>query len=265
MIRIRVSSLPFYLDCPRRAAAGVFNYQIKGAGFSVNKYPPGVAAAIGQGAHAGAQHIVDRMCHLGRPAELGQAQEAGIVQYKKAVTEGAMYDDITPNNNAAEKQIQTITRSYYYEIAPGLNVEGLATEKALKAKLGEATITGHLDFNTPAMIRDLKTGRVASFIAQLGGYSLLKRSNGGQAGGLAIDFCPRVRIDKPYPGASTVNYNLQLAESTAFQIIKKMIRDIKEFEETGDPWAFAANPKSMLCNPKYCSCYKTDFCPLGGI
>jgi hypothetical protein len=28
----------------------------------------------------------------------------------------------------------------------------------------------------------------------------------------------------------------------------------------GDPWAFAANPSSMLCSAKFCPAYGSDFC-----
>lgn len=264
MIKIRVSALPFYLDCPRRAAAGLFNYLIQQAGHSIPAYPPGVAALVGRSAHAGARYIVDAMHTMGKRPGLDHAQETGIVEYRKDVEDGVSYDSVTPNNNHAEEQLQILVQSYYHEIAPKLNVDGLKTEKGKKAQLGDALITGTLDFCTPRDIRDLKTGREASFIAQLGGYSLLDKSNGGTAAIVAVDFTPRVHIAKPYPGAKTIVYDKAIAESTAYNIIKKIVRDAGEFIETGDPWAFSANPKSMLCGPKYCSCYKTSFCKLGG-
>jgi len=265
MIRIRISALPYYLDCPRRAAAGLFNFQIKLAGHNIPAYPPQVSALVGRGAHAGARHIVDTMHTMGDRPKLDNAQEIAIVEFRKDVEEGIQYDTVTPNNNHAEEQLQILTQSYYHEIAPGLDVEGLKTEKSYKASFGQADITGHIDFCTPREIRDLKTGREASFIAQLGGYSLLDKSNRGTAANLYVDFTPRVPISKPYPGAKTFCYDKAIAENTAYNIIKKIVRDANEFIETGDPWAFSANPKSMLCGPKYCSCYKTSFCNLGGL
>lgn len=265
MIKIRVSALPFYLDCPRRAAAGIFNFQLLQAGYRIPKYPPGVAAAVGHGAHASARYIIDEKGKSGNLPPLDYAQGNGIDEYRQHIEAGVMYDGVTPNNNDAEDQIQTLARSYYYEIAPRIDAQGVVTEHKLKARCGDAEITGTLDLDLPETVRDLKTGRYASFVAQVGGYSLLKRSNHSLPKGLFIDYLPRTRVDKPYPGASSIEYPLPLAENTAMNIIKKIIRDVKEFEETGDPWAFSANPKSMLCNPKYCSCYGSKFCELGGV
>lgn len=265
MIKIRISALPFYLDCPRRAAAGLFNYQMKLAGFDVPKYPPLVSGAVGHGAHAGASYIVDTLSTRGFLPKLDNAAEYAIVEYRKEIEDGIRYDPITPNNNDAEEQLQVLARSYYHEIAPKLDVTGIRTERKFQAQMGQdALITGRLDYCTPRQIRDLKTGREGSFIAQLGGYSLLNKSNAGTADQLLVDFTPRVAVSKPYPGAKSINYILAIAEETAYNVIKKIVRDANEFIETGDPWAFSANPKSMLCNPKYCSCYGTAFCKLGG-
>lgn len=266
MIKIRISALPFYLDCPRRAAAGLFNFQMKLAGYDIPKYPPQVSAAVGHGAHAGAGYIVDTLSTRGVLPRLDNASEFAIVEYRKEIEEnGVQFDLVTPNNNHAEEQLQILARSYYHEIAPSLDVSGIRTEKKFTANMGQdAIITGRLDYCTPREIRDLKTGREASFIAQLGGYSLLNRSNQGTADRLIVDYTPRVAVSKPYPGAKTIEYILGIAEETAYNIIKKIVRDANEFIETGDPWAFSANPKSMLCSPKYCTCYNTEFCKLGG-
>lgn len=266
MIKIRVSNLPFYLDCPRRCSVNLFWREIKEAGFKVKWTPKGISAAVGSGLHGAAGYIVNSIIHDGNKGKLEDATEQGIMSLKEALEEGAEYDNTTPNNNHAEKQIITLSRSYYHEVAPRLNLNNPSIEQNIKAKLDEDTIiSGTPDLADEKQIRDLKTGRESSYHAQVGGYSLLRKSNNKpRPDELSIDFCPRVPIKKPYPGAYTIQYDVTFSEEFAFNIIRIIKRDIDNFLRTGDPWAFPPNPKSMLCGEKYCKAYKTNFCRLGG-
>jgi hypothetical protein len=268
MIKIRISSLPYYTDCPRRASINLFRHEIEAAGFALKQTLPGIATAVGTGTHAAAHAMHESILSAGHAGDLSKATEAGIASFKDEIKEGVDYDETTPNNNHAEKQLITLTRSYYHEIIPALDLdkESAVFEKTLQAKLdAETVISGTPDVADAVQIRDLKTGKGTSFEAQTGGYSLLRKSNGSkQPRKLVIDFVPRTPIQKKYPGAHSITYDVNFAEYYAWNIIQTIKRDIERFQQTGDPWAFMPNPKSMLCGQKYCHAYGTNYCKLGG-
>jgi len=268
MIKIRISSLPYYTDCPRRASVNLFRRDIESAGFVLKQTLSGIAAAVGTGAHAAAHAMHESLLTAGNAGDLKNATDAGIASFKDEIGDGVDYDETTPNNNHAEKQLTTLARSYYHEIIPVLNLdkESAVFEKTLSAALdAETLISGTPDVADAAQIRDLKTGKETSFEAQTGGYSLLRKSNGNKKPRtLAIDFLPRTPIQKKYPGAHSIIYDVDFAEYYAWNIIKTIQRDIERFLKSGDPWAFMPNPKSMLCGAKYCHAYGTNYCKLGG-
>jgi len=266
MIRIRCSGLPMYLDCPRRSACNLFDDQIADAGFHISKRPVGVAAAVGTGTHDGAAYIAENLIRTESRGKLEHATERAIVKYRDQIAAGVEFDDTTPNNNHAEKQISTLTRSYFHEIAPRLNLVNGEVEQYLKAQINNFMVSGHVDLADDRQVRDLKTGRVGSYHAQVGGYSLVRRSNGAPAPTeIFIDYLPRVPISKPYPGAAVQEYNVSVCEKAAFETIKIIQRDVNNFISSGgNEWAFPANPKSSLCSPRYCAAWGSDFCALGG-
>jgi hypothetical protein len=265
MITIRISSLPYYLDCPRRAACNMFRTEIQNAGFNIKYALSGISAAVGTGTHAAAHCICDSLVRSGERGDLAAAQEVGIIEFRDAAARGVEYDTTTPNNNHAEQQIIILSRSYYHEIAPVLNLQDPEFETKMTARLDEETIiSGKPDISDARQIRDTKTGRETSFHAQLGGYSLLKKSNKKpRPEKLLIDYLPRVPLAKKYPGAYTKELELNFSEYYAWNIIQTIKRDIAAFMKAGDPWAFMPNPKSMLCGPRYCHAFGTDFCQLG--
>jgi len=70
-------------------------------------------------------------------------------------------------------------------------------------------------------------------------------------------------VSKPVPIAP--------AETAATNIIRHIEGDLRTFREgdparrilPGDPWSFVANPASILCSPKYCPAFGTQFCREG--
>lgn len=267
MIYIRASILPMYFDCPRRSASQLFGREVESFDYKLKWVPKGIAAIVGTAAHESAGHVVDNLVDRGDRGKLGDATEKGIVRYRQEFEKGAEFDDTTPNNNHAEKQIGMLARSYFHEIAPGLDLVSVEREIKLKAQVDRDTvISGHIDYNSEETIRDLKTGRPGGYLSQLGGYSLLRNSNGyNKAGALYIDHLPRTPIAKAYPGARVIRADRFLCEEAAYSVIVAIQNSYNDFMKSGKAWAFPANPKSMLCNPKYCRAYDTKFCKLGGL
>ena len=220
-MNIRCSALPFYCDCPRKAAAGLFWKEIKTAGFKIPYVKKQVSAHIGAGVHAGAETLLKESIKTGIKLSLGNSIDSSMQAYRKEIYEGVQFDDITSNNNEAEKQIQILMRSYYYEVYPKKDLTNALIECEMQAQDGEFLLTGHSDFINDIEIEDLKTGRVSNYAAQNGGYSLLHRSRTGKtAKRLVVDFCQRTHLSKNYPGAAQQEYNVYTSEKYAFNIIK---------------------------------------------
>lgn len=267
MLKIRASALSYYLDCPRREAAKLFWREVRDAGFNLPwRYKLGIAAAIGSGSHAGVEFALNNTIETGAPGKVEDLIEIAISNFKGEITdaEGADYDDTTPNNNDAEKQIQLLTRSFYFEILPNINVDNSDTEIPFEAKLDNVLFTGKADFISESELHDFKFARISDYSAQLGAYSLLNKSQGFPAPKILIsNFMPRVAVGKPYPGPTIIPHSVQDSEEAAFNIVKIIKRDAENFLKDGNPWAFAANPKSILCSTKYCKCFGSEFCKLG--
>lgn len=262
---IRASMLPSYPDCPRRAAAGQYRREIAAAGFTLRALEPTVGAAIGTAVHAATAHLLRRK-RDGQPLILGEAWEQAIAGFREEIAGGAIWDDTTPDARTAVAQIERLTKAYALEVL--LQVEPLLIEEELKADAGDGfQLSGHVDlFTADDEVRDTKTGaEPRAYHSQLGGYSLLLRSNGHQPRRLMVDFVKRSRIAKPQASVVTSEYDRADSECAAMGTITAIKRDVTRFRDSGsaDPWAFLANPGSMMCGDKYCEAWGTDWCRVG--
>jgi hypothetical protein len=276
---IRCSSLSGYPDCPRRGAARLFRHEIEDAGFTLRQTPRGIAAAIGTAVHTGAEIPLLEKATTGRLPPESVALDAATWTLGSQFRDGEeiTFDGtrgVTHNRVQAERQVIGMTRAYFRTVAPALNP--IHVEERLEAEIAPGVIlSGQPDqiCREPHKIRDLKTGRKPSgtHAPQVGGYSLLARSNGLDIESAAVDFIQRVPIHKPQPDPVTEQVTVAQAETAASAIIKHMIGDLDTFRHgdperrilPGDPWAFPANPASMLCSPKFCPAHGTEFCHEG--
>jgi hypothetical protein len=180
----------------------------------------------------------------------------------------------THNMREAEHQTLAMTRAYRGVIAP--QIHPIIVEERLEAELEPGIVlSGQPDViaREANTVRDLKTGtrRIGSFAPQLGGYSLLARSNGLDIESAGIDFIQRVPVTKPQPDPVSNPVPIAPAETAASNILRSIARDLDVFRNgdperrilPGDPWAFAANPSSILCSERWCPAYGTDFCHEG--
>jgi hypothetical protein len=63
-------------------------------------------------------------------------------------------------------------------------------------------------------------------------------------------------------------HDIGAAEVAAVSVLRHIAADIKVFREgdaergilPGDPWAFQANPSSILCSAKFCPSHGSNFC-----
>jgi hypothetical protein len=278
MITIRVSALAGYPDCPRRGAARLFRHEIKAAGFKLRYLPRGIGALIGTAVHRGVSVV------LGAKARTGTLplRTVAIENSRESLADGVdgvevQYDGpngATHNMRDAIDQVVRMTGVYHDNVAPTVNP--ILVEERLEAEVETGLVlSGQPDLvaREPGSIRDLKTGArmPSSFAPQVGGYSLLARTHGHKIERAAIDFVKRINPSKPQPVPVTSEAEIATAETAASAILRQIAMDIDTFRHgddrrrirPGDPWSFAANPSSMLCSPKYCAAFGTEFCKEG--
>lgn len=264
-IRIRSSMLPAYPDCARRSAAKVFRKIIQQAGFELRQTRPSVGAAVGTAVHKALELPLRAKIDTGKLGRLEDGIDAAIAGFDDETAPGCEWDDTTANRDAAQQQIIRMAKSWYH--GPGQDVEPLAIEVELQADAGDGFIlTGHADLVTAdGWVRDWKTGAlVRPYYHQLGAYGMLVRSCDilPKVRGLGIDFIKRCPKTKPQEPPQFQAYPVEPCERAAWSVIQRVKRDVLEFQESGDPEAFACNPMSMMCTPRYCPAHGTDFCEL---
>ena len=269
---IRASMLPGYADCPRRAAAKQWRWEVQEAGCELRELRPSVGAAVGTAVHAAAAHMLQAKIDTGELADGKDGIEIAIEAFREETEPGAEWDDTTPNRAVAETQIKRLTLAYRQGVARHLNPA--AVEQAWEVSAGGGfVLTGHCDVITvEGVVRDLKTGALPRpYQAQLGAYSLLARSQDPpiRVSGVAVDFIRRTPKTKPQEPPVTETYDQDVSERAAWSVIERIKADMTDFRRRlvdGDEpleEAFLANPMSMMCRPQFCPAHGTEWCSLG--
>lgn len=267
---IRASTLSGYADCPRRSAPKIIGPLIKAAGFDLNRKPFGIGGVIGIAVHDGAAMMLKEKATSDTLPSLDDVENRAVESIRKGVEVGTTYDREAPDLNIAESQVRRMAREYRASIAP--DVRPILVEERLEANYSPGIIvTGQADVvaREPGAVRDTKTGkRRGNHKPQIGTYSLLARSNGIPIHAAKEDFIQRVGIKKPQPPGQVFDHDIASCETAAVNVLRHIEGDIKTFVEgdearrikPGDPWAFMANPSSMLCGAKYCEAFGTQWC-----
>lgn len=260
LFTVRSSALSGYTDCPRRGAAKMFRSLIRDAGFKISDSRKQVSGAIGTGVHKGATRmLLTKRDHL-PPVPVKELHEIGVLSYREETQGGVMFDKISMNHNAAEKQIGELIGIYQSSILPQIIPVDIETplESAVNPSI---TVSGHPDVMSGSEIRDLKCGRTDTvYYAQMGGYSLLAQDNGRpRPNRLIIDWLPR---KDPMPEVRV--YDVELCERMAKSVLRQIAGQLNAFLKSGNPDEFPCNPMSVLCSPKYCAACGTKWCGIKG-
>lgn len=285
-VTIRTSSLPGFCDCMRRQAARTFRWFITDAGFTLRTTPRGVSSSLGTAVHAGVAHALTGRLH-GENISIGDAGEAALEKFEAEMSglddDGneseygiPEYDKTTAGKDIAVRQIRALVFQYMTEVFPALGAI-IAVEQSFRASLPrvknqqfDMEFTGHVDIVEGNRIRDIKTGRNGTgYQAQLGGYALLMQANRyeGDTGPIetvVIDHLPRKNPDKPHPGCTVYEYQVEPCKQEARAVIVTVQEAFTRFMVTRDEHSFPANPSSILCSDKWCPAWGTDFCKTCG-
>ena len=272
---IRCSALTGYPDCERRGAARLFRAEIEAAGFKLRETPRGIGAAVGTSVHKGVAVELDEKATAGKLPPVSVPTDAAVDELCEQLAQGEVaYDGpkgVTKTRGEAIHSAAKMVRAYHESVAP--DVEPISVETRLEAEIMPGFIlSGQSDLvaREPRSVRDLKTGTRSptSVTAQLGGYSLLNRSHRMAIDSASIDWIQRVRESKEQPDPVSTKVKLDRAETAATMILSHIIKGIETFRHgdperrilPGDPWAFLANPSSVLCSDKWCPAFGTEFC-----
>lgn len=265
LLKIRASMLPSANDCMKRAIGQQYRSELKNMGYILKEKNHNIGGIIGTSLHVGSQHTIIEYLKHGNYAKTSDCIEVGINKLKSESQKGIQWDNTTYNLNEAEKQLSLMVNSYCLQIAPKIK-PSVIPENSLKAIIsGEVEFTGTTDIETVENdIRDIKGGIIKKpFQAQQGGYSILKRmAKKENIRKLIIDYIPRVSLRKNYPGATSIEYNVDTCEAIAMSTIFMINKIMRKFMECQNPFIIPCNPMSMLCSDKYCPCLGTDFCKL---
>lgn len=257
---LRASSTPTWPDCPRRGAARTFGALISEMGFELSSTVSPVGASIGTATHAAVAHCMEEKGLTGKYPNETETEQCGLEALTNEIKKGVRWDGLSPNLNTAQKQVIRQYRSYRIHLADKINPSAIERRITVTTKRGN-TLTGAIDLADDG-IHDLKTGIAQRVnIAQYGTYSMLRRSEGYSVEHLTEDYIRRVAIDKEQPLPVQVMYNRDYAERVAVSIIGDIEERYVRFVETQDPLTFMANPASQLCSDRYCSAFRTKWCP----
>lgn len=247
-------------DCKRRQAARMFPIQIAEHGYKLREIESSVGAAVGTGTHAAVAMCLEyKMSRGAVGSNQTEDEQKGISELEERIKQGVRWDPTTPNLNTGTKQVIRQYRAYRLHMAPKVFPNAIETRIECNTRRGNV-LSGMPDL-ADGGVRDLKTGTVSrSNMAQLGTYSLLRRSKGHPVQGLFEDFVRRVDVDKEQPAPVSMEYDRDVAERVAASIIADIETTYERFTATGDNLAFMANPNTMLCGEKWCPAWGTTFC-----
>ena len=261
-ITIRCSSLSSYSDCPRRAAAKMFFKELSEEyEFDLNPINTSVGAAVGTAMHKALEEaIILRSKGSTYTNEMKTIIKSAIID---TVRNGITWDNTTYDIPTAEYQAFRQANSIL-DIMP--NLQDIKIESEFVADLGDDFIlSGHIDIRGKIgninIIQDFKSGTTERVnIPQYGGYSLLVRNSGEKVDLLREIYIKRIGKTKAQSEPIIKDYDPNTAENFAWNIIKRIKEDMKNFRKTGDVFSWIPNPNSMMCSPYYCPAYGTKFC-----
>jgi hypothetical protein len=247
-----------------RGIATALSHLVKDQGYELRQRGRRVASMLGTAAHSGVAMDLGAIAAGEERPKAKEVEELAISTFQEKATKldaPTVWDDLTPNQPEAVRQLLAITRTHYQRIAP--LARPIAVEVRLWCRIGDRVIlTGQPDsLDASRVVQDLKTGRRSSHVLQLGSYGLLAESNGTD-----IDAAEIIGIPRPRKGRPVETYNDRIegeqlhhgAIPAVLDLVEK-ITDAVDQVVAGGP-IFQVNPASSMCSRRFCPAHGTPFC-----
>jgi hypothetical protein len=273
----RCSSLSTWSDCELRMAIHSMPWIFQAHGFALSPPKATIAAMIGSAVHAGGEVGLREMMAHGSLSPLSTLEAAAITEFERRKSTEARGKEIVmyeqaPTEDVAKRQIARLTRVLREDVVRV--AEPIAVENRLEALIEDGVLLSgkadllHLDRpRNRTRLRDTKTTRRKAaanvHLAQQGGYSLLFKAfdhptiDDGQIDQLSV-----VLPNKPQPPVEELPFNPATAERVAWSVLQDATAKTRRFMREGDPYIFQANPRSWLCNAKFCRAHRCHVCPM---
>lgn len=229
--------------------------------------PPGIAALIGTGTHAGAQANLRSKIATGALLPIEAVQEEARKGFANAWDkEGVKLEDeevvlgAEKVKGAAVDMVVRLATLHATELAPKLNPVKSEETWRLELKGYDVDLAGTTDVKEPDRVRDLKTAGksptadAADASEQLTIYALAERTLEGGSGDVAVALDSLVKTKVP---------KLVTQESVRtdddFREVLERVRRASRVIQTGA--FYPADPSSWWCSAKWCGYWSQ--CPHG--
>jgi hypothetical protein len=170
-------------------------------------------------------------------------------------------DDVTGTQDKASGQLRRMNAVYVAVRMP--EIVPIAVEQPVEM-YHEATgflVSGRPDAVEATSIVDTKSGRMRRHNgSQYGVYSRQWRSKGHPIATIVEDYTKRAPLSGVQPIPEKIVYDVARSEQQADTILRRIHRDIEDFKFRGEPDAFMANPRSILCSERFCPAFNTAWC-----
>ncbi len=264
---IRTSSLPTWNQCGGLwAVTGPMRWQIEKAGYELRRLGSmHVAAPIGTAVHAiGATYSQDRLDGVIRPPK--ELIDIGMASLREAVREHdeIQYDQVVRHYGDAQAQVGRMGEALVRYLAT--LVPFAAESESVIAISDRNRLIGHIDLvalegAVDLALHDFKTcGRDVAPAAQVGGYSIQKRTEGFNIRKIVVDKIQRVPLTKPQPEVVPLVLDQGACERYAAATIQRIQDSCTAFEVTQEPESFPMNPIGFHCSEFRCPAWGTQFC-----
>lgn len=267
ILSIHASSLDKFLDCPRQAVASSYPNMLKEAGYEVKQTKQYVTGIIGNGIHAGADHVNQDLIRAGILPSTNTVMAACEVAYAdyykrycKALESGEIHFTIKFNSHdTIRAHITEYVHLYANKVLPTRKVE--KSEQYFKIKLNdEFQYSSTCDSWGDETLFDLKTGdKITPAYAQIGTYVYLLRSTGHVVKRAQLDYLKRPKDGAPAEHVIKT-YDPDECMALAQYATARLMADLKSFQKTKDINVLLYNPRSEACNKIFCPLFGTASC-----
>lgn len=266
-LSIHASSLDKFLDCPRQAVASSYPNLLKDAGYEVKQTKQYVTGIIGNGIHAGADHLNQDYIRAGILPSANtvlKAQEVAyddyFKRYLKALESGEIHFTIKFNSHdTVRAHIIEYVNLYANKVLPTRKIE--KSEQYFKHKLTDDFVySSTLDGYGDETLFDLKTGdKITPAYAQIGTYVYLLRASGHVVKRAQLDYLKRPKDGAPAEHVVKV-YDPDQCMVLAQYATARLMSDLTSFQKTKDINVLLYNPRSTACNTIFCPLFGTSSC-----